>query len=164
MERIEMSRVRALGSFMPTEEHALMGEIGRLKVYSLYDEPLVEVEVVTPDCERVATLSLSHTDLPHVYTVAEMTVDSNNQGFGLAPRLYEFLISKGLCLGAGEEQSAGGRRIWYNLHRRGRVSLLARLSPREEFYEVDRDDDEQEIWVDGFDLYGDGGEVYAYQL
>lgn len=125
------------------EDHTYMGTIGDgLGVYRystkgrqqwvyLVDEYSEQIVVECPLSKRLREdVICYHPD----YT----RTDSRYRGQELALKLYVFLISKGIIMQAGDQQSRGSQKLWYKLAKKRNIKVLTiRNGVWEECYPCD---------------------------
>jgi len=128
MDRITMKKKESLGFFdtQPSyDDWKLIGTMNKLQVWidDSSDESLW-VEVIDPSVQhgrspqrkkRVLEIQLSLQDFK-AYHIDITRLDTKYSGRGIAAKAYRYIMRKlNITLQAGECQSAGGRKIWFDL-------------------------------------------------
>jgi hypothetical protein len=104
------------------------GRVNRLCIY--YDTTASRFLVVDSaetkgERQRLAAI-LDVVPIKNRLKIQIMRIDSQYQGYGLAPKIYKQIMkSTGKILEAGSTQSAGGRSIWYSLCKMSGVTVYA---------------------------------------
>jgi len=96
------------------------------------------------------------------YEVSMVIIDSKYQGYGLAPKIYRYLMKKvGITLKAGNCQSYGGRSIWNELANYKDVEVVGSKSGYGVMDMESGDEREMSTGIDGVQCY-DSGKFTAY--
>lgn len=166
MTRIDYPKNQRLGFFYPGHtDYEKVGSYRGLQIWANSDEECILLEVVIPTPTknkyvRVMAVDLSRSDLcDNVWEVGTTAVSTAYQGFGLAPKIYRYLMKKtGITLQAGNSQSAGGRSIWHSLSKFEDVLILGKRF-RKPLLVLEADEDEKEITtgIDKFEIYDSAG-------
>ena len=95
------------------------------------------------------------------YEIAMVQIDSKYQGFGLAPKIYRYLMKKiGVTLKAGTQQSYGGRSIWNDLAAYKDVQVVGKKN--KDCYDMEAGEErEMTTGIKGVNCY-DSGKFTAY--
>lgn len=97
----------------------LIGKIDNLKLYSIRYGAEVKVTAVTGEpnkrnqAQRVMDLWLEKIGSSWVVNIVRS--NKKYRGYDVAPKVYRYLIKKGIVLQAGTLQSVGGRAVWNKL-------------------------------------------------
>jgi len=175
MDRIHMKKSEKLGYFdcRPTyEDWEKIGSFRRLHVYvDRSMDGFMEIEVVDPTVthgrspqrlKRVLYINLSRTKFK-AWHVDITKLDKSYAGRGIAAQAYRYIIKKlGITLQAGECQSKGGRKLWYDLAQIMDLQLFAK-SKASRRYEVGIDCENREVWLpNGKEVYDTEKEMYVF--
>jgi len=163
MNRIDYTKQHKLGRFNPnsewTDEYARVGAVRGLDcdvwVEGEDGDEYINIEVVQrwnenrQGYQRVMEIQLTRKKNSYIVDLAR--IDSKFQGFGIAPRIYKYLLRKlGIILQAGEMQSPGGRSIWARMASMSGIDMFA-LDSRGNHYDVEAEDNE--LMTDNERLY-----------
>lgn len=164
MHRISYTRNHPLGRFRPntefTDEYVYSGVVSGVNSLECWiegtaDDDYISVEYVLRNDthktgkKRVMELGLSRQN--GAFHVDMARIDTKFQGFGIAPKLYRFVIRKlGIVLQAGSSQSPGGRSVWARMAKMSGIKLVAK-DGHNKFYDVEYDDDE--LYIENESLY-----------
>ena len=132
MYKIGYKQKHKLG-FFGNPDFDVIGSVSGYKCYLEREEDTLWIEFVDPDyvdrkgrAKRVCAVTLAETKRG-VYEVELTLMDTEYQGYNLAPRFYAFLLRKlAITLKAGTSQSPGGRSIWKRLAKRRDVLIYGK--------------------------------------
>lgn len=173
MNKIEYQRDHDLGYFhIHNPDYHCIGMMNNtLAVYRYQEEDnyiqydVVDVTRSYPDnisfLQRVFEFEIEES-FCDAWIVTMSRVDEKYKGFGLAPKLYAWLLMKEqYVLQAGDDQSPGGRKIWHSLAKEKDVLVYGR-SYKTDLVRCEPCDFEDEIVVDeaGIKTY-DGHEYFT---
>lgn len=182
MERITYSNDGLLlGEFTPNENYKLMGKYKGLYLWvDVNDGKFLEIEVCLnrkhsnsrdplgtkkKSYDRVMTLDLVQSRsrvFKKPFEVSMVIIDGRYQGFGLAAKVYRYLIKKtGLTLQAGRCQSIGGRSIWNELAKYKDVQVVGKKDSSGLIDMEAGEDREISTGITGVNCY-DSGKFTAY--
>ena len=178
MKRIVYGEGRQkLGSFKPDSQYARIGSYKGLGVWMAKGYEYMSVRVCCEkrsnlarlfgnkanyDCVMSIHLEKSRARLfKESYEIAMVQIDSKYQGFGLAPKIYRYLMKKiGLTLKAGTQQSYGGRSIWNDLAAYKDVQVVGKKN--KDCYDMEAGEGrEMSTGIKGVNCY-DSGKFTAY--
>lgn len=160
MQRIEVRKSFRLGKadyrFIENEGWRFGGTVDSLDIWYDAEESYMEVLAIRPDNKDVvARIVLNRRGYTSVWNIEMASVDSKYQGFGIMPSLYYWIMSAlDVALECGEQQSPGGRGIWFDLADIPGVTVVAKRENHECYSYTERDEDFRELYCDGFELYG----------
>lgn len=167
MERIHVQKHSELGYIRPAGKK--IARVSKLDLYLLLEGDALFVEAVHPSrrydslVKRVMSLILVP-DLRYTsaFTIAMVSVDSEYQGFGIAPKVYRAVLKAlpKLLLRAGTTQSPGGRYIWYSLSKFSDINLYAMTSSGR-YHDVIPDDVERELALEHAEIYDNAHAEYS---
>ena len=166
MIRIDYPKKQRLGHFYPRHtDYEKVGSYRGLQIWAEFTDECILLEVVIPTAKknkyvRVMIVDLSRSDYgDEVWEVGTTVISTAYQGFGLAPKIYRYLMKKtGITLQAGNAQSAGGRSIWHSLSKFEDVLILGKRF-RKPLIVLEADEDEKELTtgIDKFEIYDAAG-------
>lgn len=115
--------------------------------------------------QPIAELTLSTEMFDNAYHVDMMRIDYRFQGHGIAPLLYRYLLRRlGIIIQAGTMQSAGGRKLWASLAKMKDVLVFASYRRGGRIFEIDVDEDAEEMCCDGAKLYDGQRSMYTFAV
>lgn len=173
MDRIRMNRKIELGFYTPDEDAILLGSFRKKQVWYYTFEDMIYVEVVDPSIvryalprdrkKRVLEMQLSKSeDFTKAWHINMTRLDYRYTGQGIAAQAYRYLIKKlGIMLQAGNSQSRGGRKVWFDLAQIKDLTVLAQTKYGQA-YDVDVNKNLREIRVNGRDLYDGERRMYVF--
>lgn len=159
MHRIDYQKTSKLGrtyyEYLAEEDFVYTGKCAGLEVFVADGIGYMEVEVVDPHAKRgkwiKRAMTITLTYERKAWHVDIVSVDDKYKGFGLAPKVYRYLMRKlGIVMQCGKMQSPGGRYIWATLAKMPGVFMKA-LDGRGNMYEVEPEDGE--LISDEVELY-----------
>jgi len=167
MTRIDYPKKHRLGHFYPRHTgYEKVGSYRGLQIWGDFDDDeCILLEVVSPSpiknkYVRTMTIDLSRSQYgDQVWEVGTTVISTAYQGFGLAPKIYRYLMKKmGITLQAGNSQSIGGRSIWHSLSKFDDVIILGKRF-RKPLMVLEADEDEKELTtgIDKFEIYDSAG-------
>lgn len=176
MDRIDMSKKLTLRPHTP--EGRFVGRLRKMLVYIEGDigEDVVLIVVYRDLDSRlnrksfkklqpIAELSLSKEYCDGAYHVDLMRIDYRYQGNGIGPMLYRYILRKfPIMLQAGTMQSLGGRKIWAALAKMPDISVFAAYRRGKQAFEIDLDDEDEELRHDDIQLYDSQRKVYTFAM
>lgn len=184
MKRIVFDNDRLhLGLFTPTEDHKLIGKYRGLYLWvDANDGKFLEIEVCrdrsysnlrdifgikTKSYDRIMTLDLEQSRsrvFKKSFEVSMVNIDGRYQGFGLAAKVYRYLMKKtGVTLKAGSQQSIGGRAVWNELAKYKDVQVVGKKDSSGLIDMEAGEDREMTTGIDGVNCYDSGTfTAYAY--
>ena len=166
-----------LGAFQPDSQYKRIGSYKGLSVWLSAGHGYMSVKVccekrsniarlfgnkAKQDCVMSVHLEKSRARLfKESYEISMVQIDSKYQGFGLAPKIYRYLMKKiGITLKAGTQQSLGGRFIWNELAKYKDVQVVGKKN--KECYDMEAGEErEMSTGIDGVNCY-DSGKFTAY--
>jgi hypothetical protein len=169
-----------LGTFTPNEDYKLVGKYKGLYIWVDDNEgKFLQMEICTDNnslgylfgrksksYNRVMLLDLEKSRsrlFKNSYEISMVAIDGRYQGFGLAAKIYRYLMKKtGITLKAGSHQSIGGRAIWNDLAAYKDVQVVGKRS--NEFIDMEAgEDQEMSTGIEGINCYDSGTfSAYAY--
>ena len=173
MDRIEMKKSERLGYFdTKSLDYRKIGSFRKLHVY--VDDSIlgyIDVDVVDPTVQhgrspqrlkRVLTIQLSITEFK-AFHIDLTKLDKTYSGRGIAAQAYRYIIKKlGITLQAGEAQSKGGRKVWYDIAQIMDLAVWAK-SRYSKAYEVGIDPQEREVWLpSGKEVYDGSKRMFVF--
>jgi hypothetical protein len=96
----------------------------------------------------------------NIFEIISTKISRKYQGFNIAPMIYEKILQyTGWYIGAGQEQSPGGRGIWYNLGKLKNISLVG-MDRIGRLFDVEPDDEKRELACEERSVY----DSYQFQV
>lgn len=179
MKRIIYGRGRQkLGKFKPNDQFEKIGSYKGLSVWLAQDGKFMNVQIARKSGANITRLfgrarynSVMIIDLEKSkarvfkdsYEITMVIIDSTYQGFGLAPKIYRYLMRKiGITLKAGIQQSPGGRSIWNDLAKCKDVQVVGKKNGN--CYDMEAGEErEMSTGIKGVNCYDSGNfTAYAY--
>jgi hypothetical protein len=170
-----MKKQARLGYFDTTSlDWDKIGSFRKLHVYvDRSVDGYLDVDIVDPSVKhgrspkrikRVLSIQLSLTEFK-AYHIDLTRLDQTYAGKGIAAQAYRYIIKKlNITLQAGNVQSPGGRKVWFDLAQIRDLNLYAksRYSKR---YEVGIDPEQREVWLpNGKDVYDGMKEMFVFAM
>ena len=169
-----------LGTFTPDEDHKLVGKYKGLYIWVDDNEgQFLQMEICTDNnsisrlfgrksksYNRVMVLDLDRSRsklFKNSYEISMVAIDARYQGFGLAAKIYRYLMKKtGITLKAGTQQSIGGRAIWNDLAKYKDVQVVGKKN--KDCYDMEASEErEMTTGIKGVNCYDSGNfTAYAY--
>jgi hypothetical protein len=172
MDRITMRQREDLG-FFASNDSILLGSFRKLQVwYSIEEEDLISIEVIDSSIshkripsrkKRVLEIQLSKSeDFTNSWHINMARLDYRYAGQGIAARAYSYIIKKlDIMLQAGDSQSKGGRKIWFDLARDKRLTVSGQTKHGKPAI-VSVDKEAREVRLQGKTLYDGARRMYVF--
>jgi GNAT superfamily N-acetyltransferase len=167
MQRISVAKPSRLGYVVP--EVKRIARISGLDLYLSKADNTYYVEALHMDrahkgmVKRAMIVTIvPDEEYDAAYTIDMVSVDSEYQGMGLAPKVYRKLLKRlpKLLLKAATIQSPGGRYIWYTLAKYRDIDVYA-MTPTGRYHGIELDDVSAELTLGHTDIYDNERTEYA---
>ena len=170
--RVSVEKRNDLGYENPLSDDILLGKKLGMDIYMRKSGK--EIEVFAFDRRKVnrkgemkliGDIVLWKEKMDNCWSVSMVRIDSQYKGFGLAKKIYKFLLSKmeNFVLVSGQHQSVGGRYIWNELAKDKSINIFARKSRTSKFYGQPKVG-MVELLCDEFPLYNSKAMIFAEKV
>jgi len=182
MDRIVYGEGRQkLGKFKPDNRYEKIGSYKGLSVWLAQEDRFMNVQICCEKRSNIARLFGNKASYDRVmtvdleksrarlfkdsYEISMVLVDSTYQGYGLAPKIYRYLMKRmGITLKAGTQQSYGGRSVWNDLAKYKDVQVVGKKN--RDCYDMQAGEErEMSTGIDDVNCYDSGNfTAYAYYI
>jgi hypothetical protein len=167
-----MRKREELGFFAP-DDSILLGSFRKLQVwYSIWEEDLISIDVIDTSVshkriptrkKRVLEIQLSQSeDFSNAWHINMTRLDYRYAGKGIAAHAYRYIIRKlDIMLQAGDSQSKGGRKVWYDLAQAKGLTVSGQTKYGQP-YIVSIDKQAREVMLQGRKIYDGNKRMYVF--
>jgi len=172
MDRITMRKREDLGFFAP-DDSILIGSFRKLQVwYTIWEDDMIAIDVIDTSIshkripsrkKRVLDVQLSKSsDFTNAWHIDMTRLDYRYAGKGIAARAYSYVIKKlGIMIQAGDCQSKGGRKIWFDLAKDKGLTISGQTKyGKANIVSVDKK--AREVRLKGKDIYDGNKRMYVF--
>lgn len=140
-----------------TSKHEYVGNIKNLQVYGSWvgdGEYRIDVVIDNGNTKVDSVMQLwLYEERENIYSITMVRIGPQYQGFGLAPKVYKFLMRKmGIKLMTATLQSPGGQAIWWEMARSG-VKISGITYRGRKVFDVEPDTDQKRMISHEIDLW-----------